>query len=69
MSMTKTGAGYFHLPIYIFFTDFVQDVEMNREGKTGYLTVESKRRLKAEAQVSTLNCLIAALIVRIVFLV
>lgn len=69
MSMMKTGAGYFHLPIYKFFTDFVQDVEMNREGKTGYLTVESKRRLKAEAQVSTLNGLIATLVVRIVFLV
>ena len=26
---------------------------MNREGKNGYLTLESKRRLKAEAQVST----------------
>lgn len=25
---------------------------MNREGKNGYLTLESKRRLKAEAQVS-----------------
>ena len=26
---------------------------MNREGKNGYLTLDSKRRLKAEAQVST----------------
>ena len=25
---------------------------MNREGKNGYFTLESKRRLKAEAQVS-----------------
>lgn len=26
---------------------------MNREGKNGYFTLESKRRMKAEAQVST----------------
>lgn len=30
--------------------DWGWDIEMNREGKNGYLTVESKRRLKAEAQ-------------------
>lgn len=32
---------------------------MNREGKSGYLTLESKRRLKAEAQVSISSSLIA----------
>ena len=31
--------------------DWGWDVEMNRPGKNGYLTLESKRRLKAEAQV------------------
>lgn len=30
--------------------DWGWDIEMNREGKNGYLTLEGKRRLKAEAQ-------------------
>lgn len=34
---------------------------MNREGKNGYLTTETKRRLKAEAEVSTSNSLITVL--------
>lgn len=42
---------------------------MNREGKNGYLTVESKRRLKAEAQVSTSIGPIAAPAVRTVLLI
>lgn len=42
---------------------------MNREGKNGYLTLEGKRRLKAEAQVSTSNRLIPALVVHSVFLI
>ena len=41
---------------------------MNREGKNGYLTLESKRRLKAEAQVSMSNGPIAVLILYIVLL-
>ena len=28
-------------------------MEMNREGQNGYRTLETKRRLKAEAQVSS----------------
>lgn len=42
---------------------------MNREGKNGYLTLESKRRLKAEAQVSDSNGLLEALAVRMVLLI
>ena len=57
--MMTTGAGYLHLlKVCISLTDWLQDVEMNREGKNGYLTLESKRRLKAEAQVSNSNSLI-----------
>lgn len=42
---------------------------MNREGKNGYLTLESKRRLKAEAQVGNSNRLIPALVVHSVLLI
>ena len=58
--MMKTGAGYLDLlRVYIKLTDWLQDIEMNREGKNGYLTLESKRRQKAEAQVSISSSLIA----------
>ena len=68
--MMKTGAGYYCLlMIYIHLIDWVQDVEMNREGKSGYLTLESKRRLKAEAQVSNSNGLLETLVVRMVLLI
>ncbi len=42
---------------------------MNREGKNGYLTLESKRRLKAEAQVSMSSGPITVLILHIVLLI
>ena len=42
---------------------------MNREGKNGYLTLESKRRLKAEAKVSTFICHVTALVVHQLLLI
>lgn len=33
-------------------SDFIKDIEMNRAGKNGYRTLESKRAKKQEAQVS-----------------